>query len=63
MVRSAITSPIKATSTGLGPAGFNRTSRAYSLMARPPVWASNWLYSSSVTLVLMDLVRKTGFTT
>jgi hypothetical protein len=38
------------------------TSRAHSLIARPPASSSSRAYSSSLTFVPMDFLRKTGFT-
>src|SRR6266851_1243763 len=60
MVRSANTSARTVCSPAFGLVAFSRTSRAHSLIVCPPARASNWAYSSSVTLVLMDLVRREG---
>ena len=43
-------------------AACDRTQRAHSLIARPPASASSRAYSSSLTFVPMDFLRKTGFT-
>src|SRR6266851_1551570 len=60
MVRNANTSARTVCSPGLGFVAFSRTSRAHSLIVCSPAEASNWAYSSSVTFVLMDLVRREG---
>src|SRR5712692_6492811 len=60
MVRSANTSARTVCSLELGLVAFSRTSRAHSLIVCPPARASNCAYSSSVTLVLMDFVRREG---
>jgi len=60
MVRSAKTSARTACSPAFGLVALSRTSRAHSLIVCSPARASNCAYSSSVTLVLMDLVRSAG---
>src|SRR5260370_1639610 len=60
IVRSAKTSARTVCRPASSLAAFRRTSRAPSPIACPPARASNWAYSSSVTLVLMDLVRSAG---
>src|SRR6266851_2696719 len=60
IVRRAKTSARTVCSPALGLVAFSRISRAHSLIVCPPARASNWAYSSSVTLVLMDLVRREG---
>src|SRR5258707_12745339 len=47
-------------SLALGFVAFSKTSRAHSLMVCSPARASNCAYSSSVTFVLMDFVRREG---
>src|SRR5260370_1272324 len=60
IVRSAKTSARTVCSAESGLFAFSRTSRAHSLIVCPPARASNRAYSSSVTFVLMDLVRREG---
>src|SRR6266699_1825216 len=60
MVRNAKTSARTVCSPAFGLVALSRTSRAHSLMVCPPARASNCAYSSSVTLVLTDLVRSAG---
>src|SRR6266705_2787598 len=60
IVRRAKSSARTVCSPALGFVAFSRTSRAHSLIVCSPAKASNWAYSSSVTLVLMDLVRREG---
>src|SRR6266481_8676207 len=60
MVRSANTSARTVCSPVFGLVALSRTSRAHSLMVCSPARASNRAYSSSVTLVLIDLVRREG---
>src|SRR2546425_8022465 len=60
MVRSANTSARTVCSPVFGLVALSRTSRAHSLIVCVPARASNCAYSSSVTLVLMDLVRGVG---
>src|SRR6266478_5500299 len=60
MVRSAKTSARTVCSPAFDLVALSSTSRAHSLIVCPPARASNWAYSSSVTLVLMDLVRREG---
>src|SRR6202521_5139815 len=60
IVRSAKTSARTVCSPELGFVALRRTSRAHSLIVCSPAEASNCAYSSSVTFVLMDLVRREG---
>src|SRR5712691_4909351 len=60
IVRSAKTSARTVWSPAFGLVALSRTSRAHSLIVCPPARASNRAYSSSVTFVLMDLVRREG---
>src|SRR5258708_32927131 len=60
MVRSANTSARTVCSPVFGLVALSRTSRTHSLMVCSPARASNRAYSSSVTLVLIDLVRREG---
>jgi hypothetical protein len=60
IIRRASSSATMVCSAGLGLAAFNKASRTHSLIVRSPARASNCAYSSSVTLVLMDLVRGVG---
>src|SRR5712692_7221737 len=60
IVRNAKTSARTVCSPGLGFVALRRTSRAHSLIVCSPAEASNCAYSSSVTFVLMDLVRSDG---
>src|SRR6266481_6043812 len=59
-VRNAKTSARTVCSPAFGLVALSRTSRAHSLMVCSPARASNCAYSSSVTLVLTDLVRSAG---
>src|SRR6266705_5479947 len=60
IVRRAKSSARTVCSPALGFVAFSRTSRAHSLIVCSPAKASNWAYSSSVTFVLMDFVRREG---
>src|SRR6266852_2642678 len=60
IVRRAKTSARTVCSLALGLVAFSNTSRAHSLIVCSPADASNCAYSSSVTFVLMDFVRREG---
>src|SRR6266849_5366467 len=60
IIRRASNSATMVWSEGLGLLALSNTSRAHSLIVCVPARASNCAYSSSVTLVLMDLVRGVG---
>src|SRR6266404_5586122 len=60
IVRSAKTSARTVCSAESGLVAFSRMSRAHSLIVCSPARASNRAYSSSVTFVLMDLLRREG---
>src|SRR6266567_8121200 len=60
MVRNAKTSARTVCSPAFGLVALSKTSRAHSLIVCSPARASNCAYSSSVTLVLTDLVRSAG---
>src|SRR5437879_5701342 len=60
IVRKAKTSARTVCSLALGLVAFSKTSRAHSLIVCSPAEASNCAYSSSVTFVLIDLLRREG---